>query len=67
MIIVHHVDQTQPQQTILRTPPYTPAQTPNVLSSPFAMNTVHTNPQIHPKTFSTLSRPLIHVIPNNPL
>ena len=67
MNIVQHVTQTEPQQTTLRTPPYTPAQTSNVQRSTFAINTIHTNPQTHPKISRTLSRPPSPVIPNNPL
>ena len=67
MNFVQHVTQAQRQQIILRTPPYTPAQTPNVQPSTFAINEIHTNPQTHPTTSRTLFRPPIPNIPNNPL
>ena len=47
MPIAQHVTQTQSQQTTLRTPPYTPAQTLYVQSSLSATNTIHTNIHKH--------------------
>ena len=43
MHMVQHVPQIQSQQTTLRTPPYTSAQTSNVQSSIFAIDTIHTS------------------------
>ena len=57
MIFVQHVTQTQSQQTNLRTPPYTPAQTSNVQPSTFTIKIIHTNPQTHPTTSKEPSRP----------
>ena len=67
MHIVQHVHQTQSQQTTVRTPPYTPAQTSYVQPSIFAINTIHTNPQTHPTTTRTLCRPPLPAIPNHRL
>ena len=66
MNLVQHVTQTQPKQTILRSPPCTPAQPLNVQPSTFALNTIHTSPQTHPTFSRTLYRPPLPVIPNNP-
>ena len=66
MNIVQHVFSTQSQQTILRTPPYASAQTSNKQPTTFTRNTIHTNPLLdYPSTSRTLSRPPLHLIPNN--
>ena len=65
MNIVQHVSSTQSQQTVLRTQPYTPAQTYNI--QPSTTNTIYTNPDNHPTTSRTLCRPSIPLIPNYPL
>ena len=67
MNIVQDVFQTQSQQPTLRTPPYVPAQTPNVQPSTSAIDTIHANQQTHPATSRTLSRPPSPVIRLNPL
>ena len=67
MNIVQHVPPAQSQQTILRTPPFTPAQTSYIQPSTFTIYTIHTNPHNYPTTNSTLFRPPLPFIPNNPL
>ena len=60
--------QTPPtRQTILRTPPYTPAQTSNTKQPVFTINKIHTYPQLTPSTSRTLSRPPSTTFTNNPL
>ena len=65
--IIQHVLSTQSQQTILRTLPYTPAQTSNLQASTFTMNTIQTNPRNHQPTSRKLSRPPLSHTPKNPL
>ena len=55
------------EQTILRVPLYTPAQSSNIQPSNFTINTINKNPQTHPTTSRTLSRSPLPLIPNNPL
>ena len=67
MNIAQHATKTQFRQITLRTPQYTLAQTSNVQTSTFSINSIHTNPQTHPTTSSTPSRRPLLIIPNNPL
>ena len=67
MNISQLVPSTQSQQTILRTPLYTPAQTANIQPSTFTIDTIHSNPQNHPTFSRTLSRPQLPLIANYPL